>query len=128
MWHYKKKDILIAMGKWEKDVRALDRAIRKGRVIYKEEDGISKWITREDYDNDIILNLRGKIKSLEEEVLDLKKKSEASVNAEYYEDLYNKEVEDKDIRIRKCYDWIRSRNIRIAWDEFHEWVMWDSDE
>lgn len=127
MWHYKKKDILMAIGKWEKDVRALDRAIRKGGVIYKEEDGISKWITREDYDNDIILNLRGKIKSLEEEVLELKKKSEASVNAEYYEDLYNKEVEDKDIRIRKCYDWIRSRNIRIAWDEFHEWVMSDEE-
>jgi hypothetical protein len=36
MWCYKKKDILKEMGKGEKDVRALDRLIRYGKVIVLE--------------------------------------------------------------------------------------------
>lgn len=50
---------------------------------------------------------------------------EAKINEEYYERLYETEKEDKERRIRKCYDWIRSHNIKANWDEFSEWVMSD---
>ena len=54
-----------------------------------------------------------------------KELKEEKVNSEYYNRLYESEKEDKHNRIRKCYDWIRGQNIRVNYDEFHEWVMSD---
>lgn len=50
---------------------------------------------------------------------------EAKIQWEYWERMYDEEKADKQNRIRKCYDWIRRQNIRVNYDEFHEWVMSD---
>lgn len=122
MRYYKKKDILRNMGKDEKDVRALERAIKKGRVIQEEVDWMVRWITRSDYDMDSIVRLTDRVRQLEATVADLNKKanSDDAVNAQYYEDLYNKEYERNEKIIRKCYEFMRSRGIRLDWEEYRE--------
>ena len=61
MWYYKKKEILEHFGKNGKDVRWLDRAIKRGQVIYK--DGM--YISRYDYDLQRMVKMRNRIKELE---------------------------------------------------------------
>ena len=124
MWYYKKKDILKKMWKDEKDVRALDRAIRKWRVIEYKNEWITKRITSSDYEMDEIVTLNGRIKELEAMLRDVKVDSEAAVNAEYYEKAYNEEVEKNQEMIRNMYRYItKNLHLRVEWEQFRDFAI-----
>lgn len=106
MWYFKKKDILEHFGKNEKDVRWLDRAIKRWQVIHVN----GMYASRHDYDIERMVKMKNKIK-------ELKEKSEwweASVVRQLREDLayqieenegqkeeYEKEIE---MILRRCYN------------------------
>lgn len=124
MWYYKKKDILKRMWKDEKDVRALDRAIRKWKVIEYKNEWITKWITSSDYEMDEIVTLNGRVKELEAMLRDAKVDSEAAVNAEYYEKAYNEEVEKNQEMIRSMYRYItKNLHLRVEWEQFRDFAI-----
>lgn len=129
MWYYKKKDILKRMWKDEKDVRALDRAIRKWRVIEYKNEWITKRITSGDYEMDEVVTLNGRIKELEAKLKDTKVDSEAAVNAEYYEKLYNEEVAKWQEIIRNMYRYVtKNLHLRVEWEQFRDFAInWEED-
>lgn len=106
MWYFKKKDILEHFGKNEKDVRWLDRAIKRWQVIHVN----GMYASRHDYDIERMVKMKNEIK-------ELKEKSEwwdASVVRQLREDLayqieenerqkeeYEKEIE---MILRRCYN------------------------
>lgn len=116
-----KKKILEHLGKKGKDVRWLDRLIRLGVVLEKDW----KYIPRADLERTTMIKLRDRVKELESENLKLQKVAEWSINASYYEELYNKECEEKEAIIKKCYEFMTKRWMRIKWDEYNAWVNWD---
>lgn len=52
---------------------------------------------------------------------------EARVQWLYYAAEFEKEKKDKEKRIRKCFQWIKSRNPKANWEEFRDWVMSDEE-
>lgn len=105
MWYFKKKDILEHFGKNEKDVRWLDRAIKRWQVIHVN----GMYASRHDYDIERMIKMKNEIK-------ELKEKSEwwdASVVRQLREDLAfqieenerQKEEYEKEIDgiLRRCY-------------------------
>lgn len=92
MWYFTKKEILEHFGKDGKNVRWLDRAIKKWLVI--EKDG--GYASRNDIEIRAIEKYKSRIKELEKkaEWWDLEKLQEAVENAKYWERLNN---EKKDI-------------------------------
>ena len=92
MWYFTKKEILEHFGKDGKNVRWLDRAIKKWVVI--ERDG--RYASRNDIEIRAIEKYKSRIKELEEkaEWWDSEKLQEAVENAKYWERLNN---EKKDI-------------------------------
>lgn len=106
MWYFKKKDILEHFGKNEKDVRWLDRAIKRWQVIHVN----GMYASRHDYDIERMIKMKNEIK-------ELKEKSEwwdASVVRQLREDLafqieenerqkeeYEKEIEGV---LKRCYN------------------------
>jgi hypothetical protein len=48
---------------------------------------------------------------------------EATAQWHYYEEEYEREKKDKENRIRKCFQWIKTKNPRANWEEFRDWVM-----
>ena len=112
------------MWKDEKDVRALDRAIRKWRVIEYKNEWITKRITSSDYEMDEIVTLNGRVKELEAMLRDAKADSEAAVNAEYYEKAYNEEVEKNQEMIRNMYRYItKNLHLRVEWEQFRDFAI-----
>ena len=82
--------------------------------------------------------LEGRVKELEKEIKNLKENQgnntlssnseelyEAKVQREYYQNLYENEVLDKQNRIRKCFQWIKAKYPKADWEEFMDWVMSD---
>lgn len=62
MWYFKKKDILEHFGKNEKDVRWLDRAIKRWQVVHVN----GMYASRHDYDIERMSKMRSEIKELKE--------------------------------------------------------------
>ena len=115
-----KRELLEHIGKNWNDNKLVDRMMRRGEVYL--EDGIYYLVESEE-----VVKLKERIKELEKS--DLRWELEyAKAQWEYYQGLYEEECEDKDKRIRKCYDWIRRQNIRVNYDDFHEWVMSDEQD
>lgn len=114
------------MGKNENDRKLVDRLIIKWRV-YKE------WgmyvLVEWDIDNVSLIHeverLKKEIKNLKEKGCNSEELYEAKVQWEYYQNLYEEEVKDKQNRIRKCFQWIKAKYPKAEWDEFRDWVMWD---
>ena len=116
-----KKRILEHLGKKGKDVRWLDRLIRLGVVLEKDW----KYMPRADLERTTIIKLRDRIKELESENHKLQKVAEWGINASYYEELYNKECKEKENIIKRCYEFMTKRWMKIKWDEYNAWVNWD---
>lgn len=91
MWFTNKKGILERCGKNEKDVRWLDRAIRKGIIIHDTDMG---YITTIDY-----------IDELEREIEELKKWNKSEVVASSNVD------EVKELKERLGYVWGRLNHV-----------------
>lgn len=49
--------------------------------------------------------------------------NEAKVQWEYYQNLYENEVKDKQNKIRKCFQRIKQIKPNANWEEFRDWVM-----
>lgn len=112
------------MGKDEKDVRALERAIRKWRVIEENSGWIIKRITKDDYEMDEVIRLNDRIKFLEGKLKEWEASSEAVINAKYYEDLYNKAVADNQQMIRNMYRYVTQRlKLRVEWEQFRDFAI-----
>ena len=116
-----KKKILEHLGKKGKDVRWLDRLIRLGVVLEKDW----KYMPRADLERTTMIKLRDRVKELESENLKLQKVAEWGINASYYEELYNKECKEKEDIIKRCYEFMTKRWMKIKWDEYNAWVNWD---
>lgn len=129
MWYYRKKDILKRIGKWEKYIRALDRAVRKGSVVQEEIDWVTRRATRDDYEMDSIVKLNERVKVLENELKDASANSEAAINAEYYEKLYNEEVAKWQEIIRNMYRYVtKNLHLRVEWEQFRDFAInWEED-
>lgn len=112
-----KRALLDHLGKNPNDNKLVDRMMRRGEVYM--EDGMYYIVESEE-----VIKLKEEIKELKKS--DLRwELEEAKAQWGYYQELYEEECEDKERRIMKCYDWIRGQNIRVDYDEFHEWVMSD---
>lgn len=109
MWYYKKKDILEHFGKNGKNVRWLDRAIKRWQVVY------TNWmyISRGDYDLQRMVKMKNRIKELEksewdgEDIKKLREDLEFQIaenerlEAEHIKEI--KEITDR------CYDYMSAR-------------------
>ena len=121
MWYFTKKEILEHFGKDGKNVRWLDRAIKKWLVI--EKDG--GYASRNDIEIRAIEKYKSRIKELEKkaEWWDLEKLQEAVENAKYWERLNN---EKKDIIKRILNDMYN--DAKKKWNtetaEDFEWEIW----
>lgn len=127
-----KRELLKHLGKNENDRKLVDRLIIKWRV-YKEWGMyvLIEW----DIDNVSLIQeveiLKKENKNLKEQLsvvsnpkLD-EKLYEAKVQWEYYQNLYEEEVKDKQNKIRKCFQRIKQIKPNANWEEFRDWVMWD---
>lgn len=105
MRYFKKKDILEHFGKNEKDVRWLDRAIKRWQVIHVN----GMYASRHDYDLQRMIKMKNEIKELKEKT----EWWDASVVRQLREDLAfqieenerQKEEYEKEIEgiLRRCY-------------------------
>ena len=115
-----KRALLEHLGKNPNDNKLVDRMILRGEV-YRED-----WMYYIVESEEVV--------KLKKEIEELKKSDlrweleEAKAQWEYYQRLYEEECEDKENRIKKCYDWMRMNQIRANWDEFHERIMWDEQD
>lgn len=130
MWYYRKKDILKRIGKDEKYIRALDRAIRKGRVIREENNWVVRWATREDYEMDSIVELNDKVKQMEKLLVHYKEEVENKGDVDYYikenERLQNELDDAKGRMLRFLRNRLHLRNID---EEIIDRVFaWDADD
>ncbi len=132
-----KRALLTYLGKNPDDNKLVDRMIRRWEVY--REDGMYHLITNKQSLIEENRELKLRVQELEksesmtreehqhlQEFFKIKDElKEAKIQWEYRERMYDEEKADKQNRIRKCYDWIRRQNIRVNYDEFHEWVMSD---
>ncbi len=132
-----KRALLTYLGKNPDDNKLVDRMIKRWEVY--REDWMYHLITNKQSLIDENRELKLRVHELEksesmtreehqhlQEFFKIKDElKEAKIQWEYWERMYDEEKADKQNRIRKCYDWIRGQNIRVNYDEFHEWVMSD---
>lgn len=57
-----------------------------------------------------------------------KELKEEKINSEYYQRMYEEDVEDKQNRIRKCFRRIQQIKPKADWEEFRNWVLNDEDD
>ena len=111
------------MGKDEKYIRALDRAIRKWKVIQEEMDWFTRRALRADYEMDSVVQLNERIKLLEKKLKEASVNSEAQANAEYYEKKYNEAVEANQQMIRNMYRYVTKRWVKAEWEDFRDFAI-----
>lgn len=122
-----KRALLEYLGKNPNDNKLVDRLILRGEVEIR--DGLYYVVDKD-----------GEIKELKEKIIFLenqqgkntldeltKQYEEAKAQWEYYENAYNEEVEDKQNRIRKCFQWIKQKVRWANWEEFRDWVLSDEE-
>lgn len=131
------REILEYLGKNPNDRNLISRMIRKGEI--EKLDGWYRLVERvssEELEKLKAENeeLKKRVASQEFEISllqsawvtseDLK---EATTQWKYYEQLYEEEKEDKQRRIRKCFQWIKARNPKANLEEFIDRVMSDEE-
>lgn len=120
-----KKEFLEYLGKNPDDRKLVDRLIHRGEA--RMIDGLYYLVDKDARIAELekeVEELCGRIATFKEENWDLEY---AKAQWEYYEEEYNKEVEDKQNRIRKCFLWIKQKVRWADWEEFRDWVMSDED-
>ena len=120
-----KKEFLEYLGKNPDDRKLVDRLIHRGKA--RMIDGLYYLVDKDARIAELeeeVEELRGRIATFKEENWDLEY---AKTQWEYYEEEYNKEVEDKQNRIRKCFLWIKQKVKWADWEEFRDWVMSDEE-
>lgn len=125
MEFYTQRELLEYLGKNPNDRSLVQRMMIRGEILKRDwvyilldKDRIITELERE------VKELRNEIATMKEENWDLE---EAKRQWKYYEEEYNKEVEDKQDRIRKCFLWIKAHVKWADWEEFRDWVMSDEE-
>ena len=129
-----KKALLEYLGKNPNDRKLVDRMMLRGEV--HKEDGMYIYIpqvkVKDLYDE--ITELKGHIRLLEENVYTFNETkdysaayNEAKAQRDYYQDLYEKEVQSKQEIIRKCFRRIQQIKPKADWEEFRDWVLSNED-
>lgn len=134
------KQILEYLGKNPND-RSLIQRMRLRWEVYKE-DWMYHLITNKQSLIEENRELKMRLKEIEEseqlnslnfqqtaDILKLQwELSEAKIQWEYFERLYDDAIQDMDKRIFKAFQWIKQRVKWADWDEFHDWIMSDEEE
>lgn len=124
------RELLEHLGKNPNDRKLVQRMMLRGDV--HKEDGMYVYIpqvkVRDLYDE--IAQLKEHIHTLEENVYTFNETkdyssayNEAKAQRDYYQDLYEKEVQSKQEIIRKCFRRIQQIKPRADWEEFRDWVL-----
>ena len=119
------RGLLEYLGKNPNDRSLVQRMMIRGEV-YKEN-GMYILVNRDEKIRELeflVQKLRSEITTMKENNWDLE---ELKVNCEYYKDLYEKECEANERRLKKIFDWIKGKVRGVNWDEFHTWAM-DEEE
>lgn len=131
------KEVLEYLGKNPNDRNLISRMIRKWEI--EKTEGWYRLV--EKVSGEELEKLKAENEELKEKVADLELDKEiresnevsmedlkeATAQWHYYEEAYEEEKKDKENRIRKCFQWIKSKNPRANWEEFRDWVMWDEE-
>lgn len=120
-----KRALLAYLGKNPNDNKLVDRLILRGEVVVEE--GMYVLVDKDAIIEELkerVAELEGKITLLKESNWDLE---ELKVNCDYYKDLYEKECEANERRLKKIFDWIKGKVRGVNWDDFHTWAM-DEEE
>lgn len=115
--------LLRYLGKNENDRSLVQRMMIRGEV-YKEN-GMYILVDKDKKIAELISEvekLRHEITTMKESNWDL---DEAKAQWEYYENLYNEECELVEKVVKKFYDWMRGKNMKVDWDEFRDWLFGD---
>ena len=119
----KKRELLEYLGKNPNDNKLVDRMLLRGEVhmdngmyIYESDKEVIDELKKENK------NLKEQLSKVSNPKLD-EELNEAKVQWEYYQNLYENEVKDKQNRIRKCFQWIKAKYPKAEWEEFRDWVM-----
>ena len=120
------KNLLEYLGKNPDDRHLVERMIKRwevhvegGMYIYEPQ------VKVKDLYNEIA-QLKDKISLLENNVYtfnDGGDYNEAKAQRDYYQDLYEKEVKEKQEIIRRCFRRIQKANPRANREEFRDWVL-----
>ena len=118
------------MGKDEKYIRALDRAIRKWKVIKEEMDLFTRRALRADYEMDSVIQLNERIKQLERLLMHYKEELENKWDVDYYikenERLQSELNEAKGRVVRFLRNRLHLRNIDE--ETIDRVFAWDADD
>ena len=118
------------MGKDEKYIRALDRAIRKWKVIKEEMDWFTRRALRADYEMDSVIQLNERIKQLERLLMHYKEELENKWDVDYYikenERLQSELNEAKGRVVRFLRNRLHLRNIDE--ETIDRVFAWDADD
>ena len=124
------RELLEYLGKCPNDRNLVQRMMARGDV--HKEDGMYIYIPQvkvKDLYNEIA-QLKDKISLLENNVYtfdDGGDYNEAKAQRDYYQDLYEKEVKEKQEIIRRCFRRIQKANPRANREEFRDWVLSNED-
>ena len=125
MWYFTKKEILEHFGKDGKNVRRLDRAIKRWQVVHVN----GMYASRHDYDLDRMIKMKTEIKELKEKA----EWWDASIIKQLKEDLdYQIKENEKLINnynalfkrmVSRCYSQMESNKALPVW-VFNEMTLW----
>ncbi len=137
VWFLQKREILEYCGKDWKAVRWLENQIRDGLIIHDIDRGYIKvWEYWQEAYDEAKRRFNEKLEKVEKEKaeiekrldgVDLDKIEEYKANAEHYQKEYESERLDKEYRLEKSFQWIKTHVKWVSWDEFHEWIMNDEE-
>lgn len=119
------RELLEYLGKCPEDRSLVQRMMIRGEVF--KENGMYYLVNKDEKIKELenlVAKLRSEITTMKESNWDLEY---AKTQWKYYEEEYNKEVEDKQNRIRKCFLWIKQKVRWADWEEFRDWVMSDEE-
>lgn len=113
--------LLRYLGKNENDRSLVQRMIIRGEVL--KENGMYILVDKDKKIEELISEvekLRHEITTMKESDWDL---DEAKAQWDYYEKLYNDECELVEKVVKKFYNWMCSKNMKVDWDEFRDWLF-----
>lgn len=113
--------LLRYLGKNENDRNLVQRMIMRGEVL--KENGMYILVDKDKKIEELI----SEVEKLRDEIVTIKESNwdldEAKAQWDYYEKLYNDECDLVENIVRKFYNWMCGKNMKVDWDEFRDWLF-----
>lgn len=130
MWYFTKKEILEHFGKDGKNVRRLDRAIKRWQVVHANGMYAPRW----DYDLQRMIKMKNEIKELKEKAewwdanIIIQLKDDLAFQTEENERLEKEHQKEIDTIIDNCFNHMaKNKCLPVATrKEFVYWAKWIS--